>query len=159
MALVVGTLSSGLSAAWAGYPPSPADAASAWAGAYDAYASAAASCSGGSPSLVMLADLSSGLEAAFTSMGSYSDLAQQIADAHEAYWTGGLFGPGSVVSIGGTSALKSGLEALWESQALTAPAGVPFPASAAAHAALLDVFTKTVEVTDSSIPCGPAPIS
>jgi hypothetical protein len=113
--------------------------------------------------LVDLSGLTDELEAAFTAGGSYADIADAVSAAHETYWTGAAFGgTGAVTTIGGTSALKTGLETLWEAQsAVSVP--VLFPVSAAAHAALLDTFTKTVEVTDTAVPspsgCGPAPIS
>lgn len=160
MALVPTTLSSALAAAWLSFPPTPASAAQQWASAYDSYASVAQACSGLTPTSVNLSGLESDLETIFTDGGSYSDIAQAMADAHEAYWTGALFGAtGTVTVIGGTAALKSGLEALWELQSI-----VPalFPDSAVLHAALFDTFTKTVLVVDTAVPppsgCGPAPI-
>ena len=150
----------GLVTAWSGYPATTLLAAQAWANAYDTYAKLAQACSGLTPTVVDLAGLTDGLKTALDSAGSYADQAQAVADAHEKYWTGGAFGAtGLVTAIGGTSALKSGLESLWQAQSL---AVALFPDSAAAHAALFDTFTKTVLVQDTAVPppsgCGPAPI-
>ena len=161
MALVSANLASGLATAWAGFPPTAQAAADAWAAQYDAYAKLGQACSGLTPTVVNLSGLATGLKDAFAAGGDYPDQAQAIADAHEAYWTGALFGAtGSVTAIGGTAALKSDLEALWQAQSATLAL---FPDSALAHAGILDTFTKTVLVLDTAVPppsgCGPAPIA
>jgi hypothetical protein len=161
MPLDVSKLTSGLLSAWSAYPPTTQIAATQWANAYNTYAMDAMACSASPPTLVMLADLISGIKDAIDAGGDYGDVADAISAAHEAFWTGALFGAtGSVVAITGTSALKSGLETLWETQSITM---TPFPASAAQHAPLFDTFTKTVMVLDTAVPpptgCGPAPIS
>lgn len=161
MALVIGNLASGLASVWSSFPATIEIAANLWGVEYDTYAKLGQACSGLTPTVVNLSGMQGDLKDAMEAGGSYADLAQKVADAHEKYWTGALFGAtGSVTVIGGTAALKSGLEALWEAQSITLAL---FPASAAAHAALFDTFTKTVQVLDTAVPppsgCGPAPIA
>lgn len=151
------TLSSALLSAWSAYPATTLLAATNWANAYDAYALQAQACNGLTPTVLNKPGLLQGIKDAIDSGGSYSAVANAIASAHETYWTAGKFGAtGTVTLIAGTGSLKSGLESLWQAQAITLTL---FPASAAAHAALFDVFTKSVQVTDTAIPapsgCGP----
>jgi hypothetical protein len=155
MPLDKASLSSAMAATFASYPATADAAALALAADYDAYAKQGQSCAGLTPTAVNLAGLQNGLKAAFAG-GSYADVADAFGDACEAYWTGAQFGPtGTVTVIGGTAALKSGLEALWQAQSITL---ATFPDSADLHADLLDAFTKAVTVTDTAIPCGPSPI-
>lgn len=154
-------LKTDLQAVFEGYPGTREQAANEIGDAYDAYAATAQSCAGLTPTLVNLAPLKSQLKTAFETGGTPATVADAVAAAFEAYWTGALFGAtGAVVTVGGTSALSSGLAALWAAQAATL---ATFSSSAQAHADLLDTFTKTVNVTDTAVPspsgCGPAPIS
>jgi hypothetical protein len=157
MSLDKSNLQSGLLGVFASFPVTRDLAAQQLASAYDTYAKQGQSCAAATPTLVKLTDLENGLKDALNAGGSYGDVAQAFADAYEDYWTGALFGPtGTVTTIGGTASLKSGLEALWQAQAATL---ATFADSAQYHADLLDTFTKTVQVTDSAVPCGPSPIS
>lgn len=161
MTLSVGTLQSGLEGAWSSYPETTQLAAERWGNAYDAYAQAAVACSMLGPTVVNKPGLVSGIKAALDSGGSVTQIAADIAAAHETYWSGAVFGAtGAVAAIGGTSALAGALASLWPAQTASSAS---IAACAAAHAPLFDSFTKTVTVTDTAVPspsgCGPAPIS
>lgn len=159
MSLDKSQLGSALASVFASFPVTRDAAGIALANAYDTYAKQGQCCSGATPTVVNITDLKDGLKAALNAGGTYADAAQAFADAFEDYWDNGsskaAFGAtGEVVAVGGTSALKSGLEALWQSLSLVA-----FPASGTAHADLLDAFTKLVTAKDTAVPCGPSPIS
>lgn len=133
------------------YPETKELAASIIASTYNGYALNAMSCAAFNPTLVFLSGLTNGLIDALGEV-STDDISQGWADAFYTYWNGAAFGAtGLVTAIGGKDALALGLKTLWEAQSINPL--TTFPGSAATHAGLLDVFTKTVVVTDSSIPC------
>jgi hypothetical protein len=156
MTLNPSSLESGLLSVFASFPVTRDQAGLSLASQYDSYASQAESCAAANPTVVNLVALEDGLKAALAAGAGYGSVAQDFADAYEAFWIGAAFGAtGTVTGITGKAALKNGLEALWQAQAATL---ATFADSAAAHANLLDTFTKTVSVADTAVPCGPAPI-
>lgn len=155
------TLSSNLATLFASFPATTDVFATQLAAHYKTYALNAQSCAPAPPSLVFDTKLKDGIKSALDTGGTYSDAAQAWADAFDDFWTGAAFGPtGAVTTIGGSAALKSGLESLWQTQSATITL---FPVSAQAHAVLLDTYTKTVQVKDTAVPapsgCGPSPIT
>jgi len=164
MALNKSGLISDLTNIFAGYPASAVIAATQIANAYDSYASAAQHCGLLNPTLVNLSDLRDGLQASMENQGSYATIAQEWADAFEAYWTGALFGvTGAVTTITGKAAFQAGLESMWST--LTGNPATTFAIAAQQHGDLMDTFTKTVNANDTVLPnppgtgCGPAPIT
>jgi len=155
------TLSSNLATLFASFPATEEIFATQFAAHYKTYAMNAQSCAALAPTIVFDTKLKNGIKAALEAGGSYADVADAWKDAFDDFWTGAAFGAtGSVTLIGGSSALKSGLESLWQAQAATLAL---FPVSAQAHAVLMDTYTKTVSVKDTAVPapsgCGPAPIT
>lgn len=138
-------------------PPAQADSdtiAAAVAVAYSDYALNGISCSGQTPTLVMLSDLSSGLQDAFRDTNPDAlTAATEWQMAFDAFWDGALFGPGIVTTVTGSLALRAALTSIF-SQTSDTRAEVANQVGQA-----LDDYTKTVTVQDSSIPCGPAPIT
>jgi hypothetical protein len=155
------TLTSNLTTLFSSFPASTDVFATQLAAHYKTYALNAQSCALAPPSLVFDVKLKDGIKAALDAGGTYAAVADKWKDAFDDFWTGAAFGAtGAVTTIGGSSALKSGLEGLWQAQAATI---ATFPVSAQAHAVLLDTYTKTVQAKDTALPmppgCGPAPIT
>ena len=138
----------------------PAEAATKWAAAYKGYASTAMSLLGGAPIPASLSaaesTLKTVLEAAFTAGGGAAPMATSLSTAFTAFWLvppmafSGAF-PGLVTLVAGTALLQSGLIAAWAQVAALGP-GATAAAAAAAHATVLDAFTRTVIVTHPTVP-------
>lgn len=126
------------------------------ADAYADYAAGAVSCSGGSPTTLAAArpllELSLGAAFAVPPPASPPQTAQSLAAAFTAFWllppvvfSGPT--PGAVSAVAGTAILQAALLQIWAAIPLIRPpSGDPAAASAAQHAAALDLFTKTIVV-------------
>lgn len=164
MALVKADLESGLLSVISAFPASATAAASGLADAYETYAKEGQSCAAVKltttpANLQLLKDeLEAVLEAPFPATAEES--AEGWRDALNAYWAGPpplTFGATGVITfpIAGLAALKTALQTIFE--AVGTP--ITFAAKAASLSTALDTFTKTITVTDASIPCGPSPIT
>jgi hypothetical protein len=144
--------------------PNTLDAAAIqWASAYKTYAADANSCASNTPNTASLTTaettLKSALLTVFTagqeSIQTRTQIASALATAFQTFWLipPMVFGAtGVVITVTGTSVLASTLESLWIGN--SAEGSNPTPSEVADdHATLLDTFTKTVTVSEPSVPC------
>lgn len=157
MALNPSDLQSGMVNVFTSFPSTAKAGADGLANAYHSYASKGQSCAGLTPTVVNLPVLQSKIkEALELNSTEYEEIAGKFAEGYSLYWLGGSFGvTGLVTGITGTVSLKQQLADLWKVQSATL---ATFIDSSQLHATILDTFTRTVSVTDSAGPCGPAPI-
>lgn len=97
---------------WVGFPSTPAQAAANWTDAYHTYAADAEDFSGDSPLSVLPAAFEAVLASEWASYnGSFALGAESLANAWAAYWTGGTFAIGGLISgtgSGGCANVGSG---------------------------------------------------
>lgn len=154
-------LSTGITVAFvSGVAHAPSDVvALAIAASYKAYSLNALSCAPAAPSKTNDSDLQDKLVEALQGVNpTANEAAKKWVPAFDAFWDGALFGAtGTVLSVGGSSALELGLTGIFSNTSNA------LPASAQQIAQELEKYTKTVLVRDTALPppsgCGPAPIS
>lgn len=144
--------------ALADHPPkSPQEAARRYAEIYARYAADARTVLGNAPVSLAAAEatLRIALIPVFTGFGRPPQVvAQQLAAAYTAFWllppvaTAGSF-PGIVTLVAGTPVLGPALAAIWVANVASMPSARD---AAQRLAAAIDIFTKTVIVTEATIP-------